>query len=66
VINNQAVECAKTVSSAFASGSGDGLLGLAFSLINTVTPAESAITPVQMMNTEGVTPKVLTHPLTLR
>jgi hypothetical protein len=65
VIKNQAVECATEVSSAFATGSGDGLLGLAFSLINTVTPAEAAITPVQMLNTEGVTPKVLTHPLTL-
>ena len=65
MINKQAVECAKQVSSAFASGSGDGLLGLAFSLINTVTPAESAITPVQMMNTEGVTPTVLTDPFTL-
>jgi len=62
VINNQAVECATEVSSAFSSGSGDGLLGLAFSLINTVTPPESTITPVQMMNTQGVTPVVLTRP----
>ena len=57
-IKNQAVECAKEVSSSFASGEGDGLLGLAFSRINTITPQENAVTPVQMMNTEGVTPKV--------
>ncbi|KAG8526929.1 uncharacterized protein KY384_008358 [Bacidia gigantensis] len=37
-VNAQAVELAKTVSAAFASNEGDGLLGLAFSKINTVTP----------------------------
>lgn len=58
MIKNQAVERAKEVSATLASGQGDGLLGLAFSLINTVTPQENAITPVQMMNTEGVTPPV--------
>jgi hypothetical protein len=58
VIKNQAVECAKKLSSAFSTGSGDGLLGLAFDKINTVTPGPVP-TPVQNMNTEGVTPKVI-------
>ena len=62
MIKNQAVECATKVSEAFSSGTGDGLLGLAFSLINTVRPEEKAITPVQMMNSEGVTPPVPPHP----
>ena len=57
VIQNQAVECAKKLSSSFTSGEGDGLLGLAFDAINTVTPGPVP-TPVQNMNTEGVTPKV--------
>jgi hypothetical protein len=57
VIQNQAVECAQTISSDFSSGQGDGLLGLAFDLINTVKPTPEP-TPVQMMNTEGVTTKV--------
>ncbi len=35
---SQAVEAATSISSSFASGQGDGLLGLAFSSINTVTP----------------------------
>lgn len=58
MIKNQAVECAKKLSAAFSSGEGDGLLGLAFGKINTVTPGPAA-TPVQNMNTEGVTPKVI-------
>ncbi|KAF8853059.1 aspartic proteinase precursor [Acephala macrosclerotiorum] len=41
-IQNQAVELAKTMSDQFIQGAGDGLLGLAFGTINTVTP-----TPVQ-------------------
>ena len=57
VIQHQAVECAKKLSSSFATGAGDGLLGLAFDVINTVTPGP-APTPVQNMNTEGVTPAV--------
>jgi Eukaryotic aspartyl protease len=59
VLKNQAVECAKSLSSEFATGQGDGLLGLAFDLINTVKPTAEP-TPVQTMNTEGVTPKVST------
>ncbi|KAF2147659.1 aspartyl protease [Myriangium duriaei CBS 260.36] len=35
---SQAVEAATSISSQFASGQGDGLVGLAFSSINTVTP----------------------------
>ena len=38
VVKEQAVELAKTLSSEFSSGPGDGLLGLAFSSINTVQP----------------------------
>lgn len=41
-IENQAVELAQQLSTQFAQGSGDGLLGLAWGSINTVTP-----TPVQ-------------------
>jgi len=41
-IQNQAVELAKTMSAQFQEGAGDGLLGLAWGSINTVTP-----TPVQ-------------------
>ena len=41
-INNQAIELAKDLSTQFQQGTGDGLLGLAFGSINTVTP-----TPVQ-------------------
>ena len=37
-VQQQAVELANKVSSSFVSGSGDGLLGLAFSSINTVSP----------------------------
>jgi hypothetical protein len=58
VIQNQAVECAKKISSSFATGEGDGLLGLALDKLNTVTPGPVP-TPVQNMNTEGVTPKVI-------
>lgn len=37
-VTGQAVELAKTISSEFAQDQSDGLLGLAFSSINTVTP----------------------------
>ncbi|KAI9731415.1 MAG: Type I transmembrane sorting receptor [Claussenomyces sp. TS43310] len=37
-VTGQAVELAKTASSSFVSGTGDGLVGLAFSSINTVSP----------------------------
>ena len=47
-ITKQTIELAKTLSTEFASGAGDGLLGLAFSNINTVTPGP-AHTPVENM-----------------
>ncbi|KAK5124648.1 hypothetical protein LTR85_001361 [Meristemomyces frigidus] len=51
VVKNQAIELAKTLSSSFASGPGDGLLGLAWGSINTVTPTPVA-TPVENMITQ--------------
>jgi hypothetical protein len=57
-IKNQAVECADTLSSAFSSGSGDGLLGLAFGNINTVTP-HAVATPVTNMHTEKLIPPAI-------
>lgn len=56
-IKNQAVECATNMSSAFSDGTGDGLLGLAFGNINTVTPKPVA-TPVTNMGNEKVIPAV--------
>jgi len=38
IIKGQAIELAKTLSAQFAQGPGDGLLGLAFGNINTVSP----------------------------
>lgn len=38
IVKNQAIELAKTLSTQFAQGPGDGLLGLAFGSINTVQP----------------------------
>lgn len=37
-VENQAIELAKQLSTQFVQGNGSGLLGLAFSSINTVTP----------------------------
>lgn len=48
VIKDQTIELAKTLSAQFSSGVGDGLLGLAFSAINTVTPGP-AHTPIENM-----------------
>jgi hypothetical protein len=51
-IKKQAVELAKKMSAQFSQGSGDGLLGLAFSTINTVTSggqADPQPTPVENM-----------------
>ena len=48
-IPNQAVELAETLSSAFQrDGGSDGLLGLAWPILNTVTPQQQA-TPVENM-----------------
>jgi hypothetical protein len=55
VIPNQTIELAKTVSTAFAGGISDGLLGLAFSSINTVTPTQ-AVTPVENMIAQKIIP----------
>lgn len=44
-VENQAVELAKELSQQFAQGNGSGLLGLAFSSINTVSPTPQK-TPV--------------------
>ncbi|KAJ5640623.1 hypothetical protein N7528_000248 [Penicillium herquei] len=58
VVKNQAVELAEKMSDAFASGAGDGLLGLAFSNINTVQP-KSVATPVENMITQDDIPNKL-------
>ncbi|KAL8713917.1 MAG: hypothetical protein Q9220_002063 [cf. Caloplaca sp. 1 TL-2023] len=56
VVENQSVELAKTLSPSFLSGVGDGLLGLAFGSINTVTPKPVA-TPVENMIAQSDIPK---------
>lgn len=59
-IENQAVELAKTAADQFISGTGDGLLGLAFPTINTVTKsgkADPQQTPVANMISQGDIPK---------
>jgi len=52
-IKNQVIELAKSLSTEFASGEGDGLLGLAWPAINTVTPTQAA-TPVENMISQGL------------
>ncbi|KAG4429571.1 hypothetical protein IFR05_014946 [Cadophora sp. M221] len=47
-IKGQSIELAKKISAQFASGVGDGLLGLAFGAINTVEP-KAVKTPVENM-----------------
>ncbi|PYH45740.1 pepsin-like aspartic protease [Aspergillus saccharolyticus JOP 1030-1] len=47
-VKNQAVELAEKMSTEFAQGAGDGLLGLAFGSINTVQP-KAVKTPVENM-----------------
>lgn len=54
-VQNQAIELAKVLSAEFASGAGDGLLGLAFGSINTVKPRPAA-TPVENMITQDDIP----------
>ena len=51
-ITGQTVELAKTLSTEFASGVGDGLLGLAWDSINTVSP-NPAKTPVDNLISQG-------------
>lgn len=56
VVKDQAIELADNMSDQFASGAGDGLLGLAFSSINTVKP-DAVATPVENMITQSDIPK---------
>ncbi|KAL8720514.1 MAG: hypothetical protein Q9225_002636 [Loekoesia sp. 1 TL-2023] len=56
VVEGQSIELAKALSAQFASGVGDGLLGLAFGSINTVTP-KPVPTPVESMIAQKDIPK---------
>lgn len=59
-IQNQSVELAKVAADQFVSGTGDGLLGLAFPSINTITKGSTADpqnTPVANMISQGDIPK---------
>lgn len=56
VIQNQAIEEASTLSSQFASGTGDGLLGLAFGSINTVKP-QRVQTPMENLIAQNLVPQ---------
>lgn len=56
MIQNQAIELAKTLSTQFKQDVGDGLLGLAWGTINTVTP-NKVQTPVQNMISQDDIPK---------
>lgn len=59
-IENQAIELATQVSSAFSSGESDGLLGLAFSTINTIESdgkPDPQPTPVENMISQEDIPK---------
>ena len=65
-IPNQAVELAETLSSAFQQdGGSDGLLGLAWPILNTVTPQQQA-TPVENMINQNIISSVNSqrHPFT--
>ncbi|MCJ1365578.1 hypothetical protein MMC16_004702 [Acarospora aff. strigata] len=55
-VEKQAVELAKNISAQFQQFSGDGLLGLAFGQINTVTP-RPVKTPVENMIAQADIPK---------
>jgi hypothetical protein len=57
-IPNQAVELAEKLSSEFVSDSGDGLLGLAWPAINTVSPSPVP-TPVANMISQKLIPQPL-------
>ncbi|KAI1260073.1 eukaryotic aspartyl protease [Xylariaceae sp. FL1019] len=54
-VESQTIELAEKLSDQFAQSTGDGLLGLAFSSINTVTP-DQAQTPVTNMISQGDIP----------
>lgn len=55
-ITGQAIELASKLSTQFEQGQGDGLLGLAWGNINTVTPKQVQ-TPVENMISEAAIPK---------
>ncbi len=55
-ITGQAIELATTLSTQFLQGAGDGLLGLAWGSINTVTPNQVQ-TPVENMISEDAIPQ---------
>lgn len=55
-VKGQAIELAETMSAQFSSGADDGLLGLAFSSINTVKP-NAVYTPVENMASQSDIPK---------
>lgn len=56
IIQNQAIELANQLSTQFSQDTSDGLLGLAFGSINTVTPQPVA-TPVENMIAQSDIPK---------
>jgi len=56
VVENQAIELAETLSDQFVQSTGDGLLGLAWGSINTVSP-KAVATPVDNMITQEDIPK---------
>ena len=56
VVKDQAIEIADKLSAQFTQGAGDGLLGLAFSNINTVKP-NAVNTPVENMISQSDIPK---------
>lgn len=56
IIKDQAIELANTLSTQFQQDSSDGLLGLAFGSINTVTP-KPVQTPVENMISQNDIPK---------
>ncbi len=55
-IKNQSVELAKELAAQFSQGTGDGLLGLAWPSINTISPQPQP-TPVANMITQGDVPE---------
>lgn len=57
-ITGQGIELAEKVSYSFVTGPCDGLLGLSFSSLNTVTP-EPVLTPVDNMIKQGVVTEAL-------
>ncbi|CAG8038368.1 unnamed protein product [Penicillium salamii] len=56
VVKNQAIEISDKLSTQFAQGAGDGLLGLAFGNLNTVKP-KAVSTPVENMISQSDIPK---------